>query len=261
MMDFSMMKLGRMAPHPAERSRRVMMRAVFGDELPEPAITRDWTGGATKRPTFGNLTIGDCTCATIANSIIGAVKAAYGIDFAPTEADVTTLYENFGYRPNAVLPNGDNPTDQGAVFEDVTAFVMKNGFKGHHLIGSVGVDPTNVKDVKRTIDFFGNGHFGLALPIAWQNANAWTLDGYSAGDPNWEPNSWGGHEVDSEIYNENGVWVWTWGMKIFLSYEAAAKYCDELDAPSWASWIKAGKTPAGINLEALENYATAIRQA
>lgn len=255
------MRLGRRPPLAPEKTRRVAFAAMFGEDLPAPASTRDWTARETSRPVWDNDTIGDCTCVTIANNIVGVVKVAYGIDFDPTTQDVLSLYEKFGYDPTKVQPDGSNLTDQGAVFEDVLTYVLKNGFKGHHLIGSTSVDPTNITNIKRTIDWFGVACIGIQLPLAWQKAGVWSLGGFSEGDPDWAPGSWGGHEVCAQKYDENGVFVWTWGQLLYFTFDAIAKFCDEIDAPVWASWIKANDTPAGISLGALEQRANEIRAA
>jgi hypothetical protein len=249
------MKLGRKPPLPVEKSRRLAFAAAFGTQLPAPSDSRDWTNGDTSRPIWANDVTGDCTCVTIANDLIGVLRSAYGSDLKITTEDVVRLYENFGYVP------GNEATDQGAVFEDVTNYVLKHGFLGHHMIGSVGVDPKNVANIKRAIDWFGCANFGIELPTAWQNAKDWTLDAYVETSPEWQIGSWGGHEVCAEQYDANGVYVWSWGEKIFFSYDAIAKYCDEIDAPIWASWIKGGLAPNHLSLDTLEAYSADIRAA
>lgn len=265
MVDFSMCKLGRNAPHPAAQSRRVMMRAVLGDDLPSPAPERDWNSGATKRPTWDNDKVGCCTACAVANAITGVAKVSYDEDLLISTPTVLDLYEQTSgpprYNPADVQADGSNPTDDGAVFEDVISYILKNGFDRHHLMGSVGVEPTNVENIKRAIDFFGAAAIGIQLPIAWQNASAWTLDGYSDGDPNWQIGSWGGHETLAAAYNENGVWVWSWGELLYFTFDAIAKYCDEIDALVLASWIKSGKSPAGVDLNSLETYMRSLKEA
>jgi hypothetical protein len=189
----------------------------------------------------------------IANDLTGVLKAAYGKTIDISNSDVLKLYGHFGYI------NGNPATDQGAVFEDVVNYVLKNGFLGHHLIGSVGVDPTNVENIKRSIDWFGCANFGIELPLTWQNALSWSLDEYVATAPEWQVGSWGGHEVCAEKYDDKGVYIWTWGELVLFTYDAIAKFGIEVDAPIWASWIKSGNAPNGLSLATLEEYSAEIK--
>lgn len=262
MPDFSGMALGRLPKHPAERSRRVSFAAVFGTGLPAPPAARDWTEGETKRPMFGNDTVGDCSCAAIANIIIGALKAAYGEDCVPSTADVLALYSAItGYDPSQTQPDGTNPTDRGAVIEDVLAYVMKHGFKGRHLVGTAAIEPANVENIKRSVDWFGNVDIGVDLPLAWQTASVWDVasNGSRAGD--YAPNSWGGHCVVAEKYDARGLYAWSWGELILLTWAAVAAYVDTIDGVIAASWIKAGKSPPGLSLATLEERMSALREA
>ena len=253
-------KLGKLPAHPVDKSRRVSFAALFGTDLPQPAAARDWTGGATSRPDFGNLQVGDCTCAAVANIMAGWVKVAYGKDWLPTTSEVLALYSAVtGYDPRKTDAQGNNPTDTGAVVEDVLTYVLKHGFAGHHLIGSAAIDPGNVVNVKRAIDWFGAVDLGIELPVAWEQAETWDVSTSQSGD--WAPGSAGGHCISAERYDERGLYVWTWGELIPMTWAAVGAYCDTVDVPIGASWIKTGKTPAGISLSTLEARMAQIRAA
>ncbi len=256
MPDFSAMKLGCLPARPKALSKRVDFAAVFGADLPAPPAARDWTEGETKRPVFGNDTVGDCTCAGIANIFVGDLKAAYGADWDPTTRQVLALYSAItGYDPS------DPSTDKGAVIEDVLAYVLKHGFMGRHLVGSVAVAPSNVANVKRSIDWFGALDIGVMLPLAWQGASEW--DGAPGGNMSgpWQAASWGGHCVVAEKYDDKGLYVWTWGELMLLTWAAVASYVETIDAVIAAAWIKAGRCPDGLSLATLEARMAALKEA
>lgn len=260
MPDFSTKALGCLPPHPADKSKRVSFAAVFGTELPLPEPVRDWTDGETTRPDFGNNDVGDCTIAAIANIIIGAMRESFGKDWRPTTVDALSLYSAItGFDPSAKLVKGENPTDQGAVVEDVLKYVMNNGAFGHHFIGTAAIDPGNSTDIKRAIDWFGSVDLGISLPSSWKTADSWTMDGYFALSHRWRPGSWGGHSVCAEKYDAESLYVWTWGELIPLSFDAAGVYCDTIDAVLTASWIKRGKSPANLDLSILEERMAAFK--
>ena len=255
MVDFSKHKLGCLPPHPASKSKRVPFTSVFGAKLPTPELERDWTAGETKRPMFGNDDVGDCTCAAIANIIVGAIKESYGKDWNPNTADVLNLYSKItGYDPSRMDPEtGNNPTDTGAVIEDVLKYVMKHGAFGHRLVGTASIYTGDSLSIKRSIDWFGCVDLGVSLPLAWQDADKWTTNGYSTMSKRWSPGSWGGHCVCSEKYDPEFLYVWTWGELLPVSWGAVGAYFDTADAIIPASWIKKGMSPASIDLAVLES--------
>ncbi len=263
MPDFRNHKLGALRPHPAERSKRVAFAKLFGADLPAPAPAADWTEGATKRPVFGNDAVGDCTCAAVANIIAGALKAAYDKEWFPSTGQVLALYSAItGYDPNAPKDaSGENPTDKGAVIEDVLTYVMKHGAFNHHFAGTAAIDVNDFTNVKRSVDWFGVVDLGVGLPLAWQQADKWTLSGYSAQDPSWQPYSWGGHCVCSEKYDADFIYVWTWGELVPVSWDAFRLYFDTADAVIAASWVKQGMTPSGISLAVLEQRMAELKAA
>jgi hypothetical protein len=253
MTDFSKKALGCLPPHPADKSKRVSFASVFGTNLQPPEPARDWTDGDTTRPEFGNDNVGDCTIAAIANIIIGALKESFGKEWYPTTDEALALYSEItGYNPSAHLIKGENPTDTGAVIEDVLKYVMNNGAFGHHFIGTAAIDPGNVADIKRAVDWFGCVDLGVDLPIAWQDADSWTMDGYFPLDKKWAPGSWGGHSVCSEKYDVDFLYVWSWGKIIPVSWDAVRSYFTTVDAVLTASWIKRGRSPANLDLSVLE---------
>jgi hypothetical protein len=241
MTDRSHKALGCLPPHPADKSKRVMFTSVFGADRPPAEPARDWTDGETSRPEFGNDKVGDCTIAAVANIIIGSLKESFGKEWYPTTEEALALY----YK----LTGG---ADTGLVIEDVLKYVMNNDAFGHHFIGTAAIDPGDVGNIKRAVDWFGCVDLGVSLPKAWLDTDKWTMDGYFALSPKWKPGSWGGHSVCSEKYDADFLYVWSWGEIIPVSWDAVGLYFDSVDAVLTASWIHRGRSPANLDLSVLE---------
>lgn len=241
MTDFSNVALGCLPPHPPDKSKRVSFASVFGDSLPEPSASRDWTEGEKTRPDFGNSHYGDCTWAAIANIIIGSLKNSFGKEWYPTTNDVLSAY--FGMTGGA---------DSGLIIEDVLRTVLKNGAFGHHFLGTAKINPGDVANIKRAIDWFGCVDLGVELPNAWKTTASWTMGGYDKYLKDWRPGSWGGHCICSEKYDAEFMYVWSWGHLIPVSWDAVKSYFDTADAVLTASWIKRGYSPANVDLTTLE---------
>ena len=263
MIDHTQVKLGKLAPHPASVSKRVDFVRLVGTDLPAPAPSRDYTMGVTKRPMFGNDAEGDCTCAAIANMFVGWLLVVYGKIWLPTTADVLALYSAItGFDPSKTDAQGNNPTDKGAVIEDVLTYVELHGFFGHHLIGSAAVDPTDVVNIKRAIDWFGYVDLGVGLCKAWQGQKKWdvpTLWQRVVARAAWAVGSWGGHCVCSQKYDEGGLYVWSWGELYYVTWAAVAMYFDTVDVVLSATWIGKGQSPAGLDEATLRSRMAALK--
>ncbi len=245
MADFSGMKLGKLAPRAPRDSNRVLLKAYMPMALPPPPEESDWTCGETTRPMFGNDSIGDCTCAAIANTIVGAMRAQYQDTWVPSTEDVVWLYSQItGYTP------ADPNSDTGAVVEDVVSYVLKNGAFGHHFVATAAVGTHDLDNIKRSIDWFGNIDLGILLPRAWQNTHEWGTGPNVQGA--WAAGSWGGHCVTAAKYDATHLYVWTWGQLMPVTWAAFQTYADTADVILSASWIKAGKSPHGVDLTELK---------
>ena len=265
MVDHRTVALGRLPAHPASRSKRVPFVALLAGDLPDPAPARDYTFGVTARPMFGNDVEGDCTCAAIANMFVAWLRVVFGKIWVPTTAQVLALYSAVtGFDPSKTDASGNNPTDKGAVIEDVLAYVEEHGFRGHHLIGSAAIDPTDVVSIKRATDWFGYVDLGVNLPKAWQGLKRWDVPTFwqkLTARASWAAGSWGGHCVCSQKYDADGIYVWTWGELIFVSWAAVAAYFDTIDVVLSATWIGKGKSPAGLDEAPLRARMAALKEA
>ena len=257
MHNFSHFKKGRLPAKPHNESTRLYFQQAFGTVLPPPSLAADWTGGDKTRPMYGNDDIGDCTCAEVANSLVSTVKVVHGTELNISTNRVLSMYSAItGFNPHAPLDaNGDNPTDTGANIEDVLAWVGKHGFDGHHLLGTVAVDPKDIDNVKRSIDWFGSVDLGVALPPEWTNDGVTSWNAPPAGTPmtgQWAPTD--GHSICGNKYDAGHIYVWTWGELIPVTWAAFSDYFDEVDAVLWDSWIQHGAAPDHLSYTILENY-------
>ena len=261
MVDHSQMKLGKLSARPADAGARIMLRDFAAPALPAPPLARDWTAGATKRPIWSNDSVGDCTCCAIANIVMDQLAVVYGSSWAPTTAQVLALYSAVtGYNPNARgFFGAANPTDRGAVIADVVAYVLEHGFGGHHFVGAGAIDSADLDMIKRAIDWFGAVDLGVELPLAWQSATAWRKPPTETGSN--KPGSWGGHGVCSSKYDAQYLYVWTWGGLTPVEWAAVPVYFDTVDAMVGAAWIKDGRSPQGLALDALSARLAQIAKA
>jgi hypothetical protein len=149
---------------------------------------------------------------------------------------------------------GDPSTDQGSDEVTVYNYWLKNGFAAgdNPIAGYVSIDPTNVVSIKTAMCLFGNLGFGCQLLTAWVNAMAsmksgFTWDVGSRADPN------AGHAFLGYGYNDNGIFIDTWGMFGTLTWKAIAQVCAAdaggnlfcALAPDW--FTTAGLSPSGFN--------------
>lgn len=218
-------KLGRrIAP---ARPRRLARFAHFSSNISPIPTSTNYTaypagssGDLFFKNVLGNDQLGDCTCAG-AFHIAGAWLANVGEDVPYSAADAVALYERAcGYDPS------DPSTDEGGNEQDVLTFLQKSGLLAdgsHRIDGFCAVDGSNLDEVHRAIYELENVYFGLALPDAWINPFPST-DGATwdvAGDP--DPSN--GHCVVGLDYRADGaVLVNTWGLRVWLTPAAIAKY-------------------------------------
>ena len=166
-------KLGALPPHPEHTHPRVKLASHLDMATlpPTPAVV-DYASRVRSWPMYLNDRIGDCTCAGIAHSI--QAWTAYGkrLVTLPNSA-VLALYEAMGYVP------GDPSTDNGAVEQDVLAYVQKHGIGRHKILAYAQVDHTNPDEMKTALNLFGSVYLGAQMP---QSA----MDQTNAGEP-WTP--------------------------------------------------------------------------
>jgi hypothetical protein len=167
-----------------------------------------------------------------------------------TDYEALAAYELIGgYNP------ADPSTDRGVVMLDALNFWRNQGIMvdgtADKIAGFVEVDASNPLEVKQAIWLFGNLFTGLALPVAVQGADDWTIPlGGIYGQPG-QPGSWGGHCVPCDAESPITLTCVTWAERLKMSHNFFGDYCDEAYAVLSSDWIgMAGQTighhPPGV---------------
>lgn len=230
---------------PAQPARpQLRLEDYVTADLPEPPESVDWQApvDATGWPMYLNDQIGDCTFAEIGHHIQLVTKAATGTAVQVSDTAVLTGYEAVsGYRP------GDPSTDVGCRIADVMDYWLKTGVGGHKILAHASIHPSNTKLVRQAIALFGGVSIGMNVPQSaedqFNNGEPWT---YVRGS-----RSLGGHCVLLGAYGPKKWKVITWAAEqemddVFYQHEV-----DEIRLPVTTEWFKDGKSPTGIDIQAL----------
>jgi hypothetical protein len=171
----------------------------------------------------GNDVWGDCTCAGVAHKRIGDVCVNQHATLKVTTAQTLAFYSAVtGFNPNAG-PSGDNPTDQGAVCQDVLEYWLKNGFLGEKILAFAKVDVSNQAAIKQAIATLGQIYCGFNFPAS-------AMDQFNAHET-WDvvkgARIEGGHCVTIGAYDATGLECVTWGATQKMTWAFFEKYFDE----------------------------------
>lgn len=181
----------------------------------------NWANGFTW-PMWCNDTLGCCTQVSVASAIrIWTVTTKKPMFL--TDADVIANYSaESGYVP------GNEATDQGGVELDVLSRWVKTGYQGpagiNKLFAFGSVNFKNINDVKRSIYALGGCYIGLTLPeyaVELNGSNEWFIDDDA------DNSIAGGHAVFLHGYDDNFLFLNTWGREWKMTYDFFEKYCDE----------------------------------
>jgi hypothetical protein len=230
---------------PAQPARpQLRLENYVTPDLPEPPARVDWQApvDATGWPMYLNDQIGDCTFAEIGHHIQLVTKAATGAAVKVSDGEVLTGYEAVsGYRP------GDESTDVGCRMADVMGYWKATGIGGHQILAYASIRPSNTKLVKQAIALFGGVSIGMNVPKSAE-------DQFNAGEP-WDyvrgSRSLGGHCVLLGAYGPKKWKVITWGAEQEMTDAFYQHEVDEVWLPVTAEWFKDGKSPTGIDMQAL----------
>lgn len=240
-----MLKLGRI---PSRQDSRTLRLARYIRNLPGQPPARDWAHPehAPAWGTFGNLALGNCTCAAIGH-FLQAQSANTGRPLLIGGADIINMYRAVGgYDPKRP------ETDQGAEMLDALRHMRNVGLCGHRFGAFVEVDPTERDHVEAAINSFGACYSGMDMPAAWINSTTWDAPSNDA-DARYAPNSWGPHAVMAIAYDRLGLTVVTWGTLKSITWEGYRKYCSEAWAMVDSQWIDDTSmlSPSGFDLSTL----------
>lgn len=202
----------------------------------------------TQWPMWMNDVLGCCTISTVCSAVMTWTSVAQS-PIITSDLNVVNSYMSVsGYKI------GNPSTDNGAVVDTVldkwlTTGLIKHGVISDYLSGRCYVTPSNLVSVKQAIYFTGGIYLGLNLPnwavnqdIDWKSApNRSSADEAIAG----------GHAVWVHGFDENWLYLNTWGRRKRMTYEFFLKYCDEAHAlVSRLDWTNTkSNTPLGMSIE------------
>ncbi len=235
----------RMGRLPVRTDVRTLQFARYIDraKLPAPPTSYDETQHVAEWPMYANDRLGDCTCAAAGHMIEAWTGAAHGHDTEISEKSVVTAFE-------AVKQVDPRTGEEGAVELDVLSYWRKHGI-GRHKIGAFAkVSTYDHSLVKSAAVIFGGLYIGLSLPKTAQEQAIWDWTHSLSGDA--RPGSWGGHAVDVVRYDKKGVTVVTWGRLQEMTWAFWDRYVDEAYCIISNDFLLAGKTPSGLDLNALK---------
>lgn len=236
-------KLGKL---PVKHDPRTLQLSKYLTALPSYPHVYQYSKDISAWGMMGNDTIGDCTCAAAGHGIMSWTDDN-GDLFTPTDAEVISAYSAVsGYNPST----GAN--DNGAACIDVLNYWRKTGVGGRTINSYAQVAVSNLHEVQASIYLFGFAYIGLGLPISAQNQpKVWSLPPSLAG--NGAPGSWGGHCVIITGWDTTGLDVITWGEQIRMTWGFWKAYVEEAYAIISNDFLKAGKSPAGLNLAQMQD--------
>lgn len=241
-----MFRLGKLAPKPAP----LKLGTFLTGKLPEPPAHANLDAlDLWDAECFGNDTVGDCAIAGPAHETL-FWERHNGRDAADiTVEDVLGWYADItGYDPS------DPSTDQGSVVADVVRYRRVHGLvdsKGtaHRIATGLGVSLTP-EVVKQAINLFDVCGLGIQVPASLMEQ---TGQAQKAGVPHvWtvvegSPIE-GGHYVAALAYDEEFLYVNSWGLPCRMSWDFLAAYADEAWAYASEEDVNGhGVSPDGID--------------
>jgi hypothetical protein len=194
-----------------------------------------------------NDQLGDCTCAAIYHAIQVWSFNTTGTTLTEPDSCVLDLYEAVGH----YVP-GDPDTDNGAVEQEVLAYILNTGAplpngQRHRIAAYVEIDPRNTDDVRRAIAESGVAYLGIQIPESWCSLPVGEDFTDTSGPIG------GGHAIIAAGYDADWLYVVSWGSIWRMSWEAFAKVTDEVYMLADPFWLTTkGFTPFGQNLQGLE---------
>lgn len=231
--------------------------------LSELSIPRSWGLGHGHEtvPMFANDRIGDCTIASNGHRIITQERAVgQGREIQLSDADIIKAYSDItGYNPQT----GAN--DNGAYLLDVSNYMRRVGLGKEkdgspHVVTAFAEVGIKEEYARAGAVLFGGLYLGVWLPVSAQSQHIWSVPPNGpVGDG--EPGSWGGHAIYASGYDPAGVYFYTWGSLMKMTWEFFKVYCDEAYVFITEDYLYKVRqtTPRGFDVARLNGYLAALR--
>ena len=235
--------------------RRTISLGEILTPMEPPPATFDYDKGKKAFPldAWGNDKYGDCVFVSQANGLVRLERAEHRRTPNVTAETVVDKYSSL----TGCKSPGD-VYDSGYVILDALRDWRNNGWKiGKKDVKISAFGELNYNDgqeLRTAIWLLSGVHLGLSLPsnLYYNNLvhEGATWDLPNPNDDRYEnrPGSWGGHAVYSKKYDEGGIEILTWGMRVYCTNAFLARYLDE----AWAVVDKIDGKNKTIDVPALE---------
>lgn len=249
LIDPSTLKLGKSA---AKKDVRTARLEFFMGGLPEPPAASSGRNRALMAACgmLGNDQAGDCVVADDGHRLMLWTKLTSRSD----DDVVITTSEALAFYLQASQALNHSSADAGLVMLDYNKWRLTMPWRDRRFYGFGTVDHFNHKAIKQLIIAFQAIPLGILLPnTAKQQAapgGTWSL---VSRDGDGRPGSWGGHDVPAIDYDEQGVYVVTWGGVQLVEWPFFDYYVDECYAV-----IPTETTVPGFDLYGFVTYLKSI---
>jgi hypothetical protein len=217
-------------------------------ELPAPPPSINYGRKVSVWPVYYNDEYGDCTCAA-AGHMIQNWTANAGTKVTPPPQTVLTFYEHFVGNPP--------PPDAGCDMLSVLKYWRTSGLDNHKVQAFAAVQLKNQSEAQCATYLFGSLYIGVALPDFAIQGNMLTVPWVvpstgPVGDA--APNPDNGHCIPAVAYDDQNLYVVTWGEIKAMSWQFYDTYADEAFAVMSQDFIGPnGENPVGFDMAALRN--------
>jgi hypothetical protein len=198
--------------------------------VPVPAIA-DWQ-------VLGNDTVGNCGTAGLEHGMMAAAAADKENEGFPTASEAVSYYLDY-----------TGGQDNGVVLSQYLAYVKQQKFYGHAVAAYAPVSVSDIATLQFAVDAYDFAYAGItvydAMMQATQNGQPWTM-ATAAGSIA------GGHCVPIVGYDDQYLYVVTWGAVQAIAYPAWHRIAEEAWAVLTGEITAAGTDGHGINLGALQ---------
>ncbi|GBR03097.1 C1 family peptidase [Acetobacter oeni] len=226
--------------------RTYKLTAPLAFRLPEPPPSVNWAQDV-QWPMWCNDTLGCCTQVSVAS----AIRTWTGAALSPVQLTGQEVVDNYsaesGYTP------GNPATDQGGVEVEVLSRWCRVGYERpgqtrDYLTAFGYINPCDTASVHRAISMLGGLYIGLSLPnYACEGNNDWVID------PQADNTIAGGHAVWLHGYDQDWLYLNTWGAPKRMSWQFFSQFSDEayglISRQNWTTLQ--GVSPEHENLDSL----------